>query len=373
VREALGEVAAESVRSPSAVPARPSAAMDGYALGPARRGARTRYRWVSPRRSRPLGRGEATDIVTGAPLPSGAVAVARKEGARKFGELLRLVQPVRAGRDVHAPGASIPAHATLVRRGGRIDAYAQAALLAAGVRTVAVRPLRVRVISVGSELRAEARGRDPRVDSLGPWVVAVAGRWADARHDGIVPDDPRAIRRAIERAARRADLVVTIGGSSVGPRDFTKRVVASCGAIVFGGTRINVLKRAGLGRVRGTPVLILPGQVESAVVGFHEHGLALLSRLLAEPLATHEAARLARGFRVNHRMDSTVLFETGPRGAIPLGWGVARYTALLRADAFGYFSRGSFHRRGERVRLQRLIRGLPRGLHRGPGPRPERR
>jgi molybdopterin molybdotransferase len=354
--------------------------MDGFALRVRAGERRTtfRLRSGSPRRLSP---GDASPISTGATLPSGASAVARLESSRVSGDRLQLVAPVPIGRDVHRAGASIARGTVIAEPGRPIDGYAWAALLASGDSHVPVHDLRVAVFATGNELAQPRRPGRPPVDTIGPWLASAAARWATVRQMPALPDDDRSLRAAIESACRTFDLVVTIGGTSVGPRDRTKPAVAAAGEVVVGGTRINVLKRAGVGWVRDRPVLMLPGQVEGAVVAFHEFGLRLIGRMRGVDLGTRESRRLAAGFTVEHRMDSTVLFERWGERARPLGWGVNRYHALLRAEWFGFFARGRRYRRGQKVALQRFIRDPPLGPEpasrrarpRDPAVRPRRR
>ncbi|MGI0068147.1 MAG: molybdopterin-binding protein, partial [Thermoplasmata archaeon] len=160
----------------------------------------------------------------------------------------------------------------MVTQGAEVDGYAMSALLAAGITRILVRHVRVRVYATGSELRAPTERSSDTLDTIGPALTALLDRWTDARYAGVLPDDPKIIARTLRHEARRNDLLVTIGGSSVGPKDFTKRAVSDVGRVVVAGTRVNVLKRAGVEIVGRTPVLILPGQIESAVVAFHEYG-----------------------------------------------------------------------------------------------------
>ncbi len=364
--EVLGAWPATEVRAPRDVPSRPTSAMDGFAI--AFRGGECRATFrieEGPRRR--LRPGEACPITTGASVPLGTTAVARLEATRRAGDELRLTAPVPIGRDLHRAGAAIARGTLLAGPGRPIDGLAWAALLAAGVERVPVRRLRIAVLATGDELARPRRGAPARVDAIGPWLTSAASPWATVRRAEPVPDRDRALRAAIEAAGRESDLVVTIGGTSVGPRDRTKPAVAAAGRIVVGGTRVNVLKRAGVGWVGGRPVLMLPGQVESAVVAFHEFGLRLIGRMRGVELGAVESRRLAAGFSVEHRMDSTVLFERVGDRIRPLGWGVTRYAALLRAGSFGYFQRGRTYRKGERVRVQRLIREGTSGARPPPG------
>jgi molybdenum cofactor synthesis domain-containing protein len=329
--------------------------MDGFALG-LRAGERRSTFRLRADPLRRLGHGEAFPIATGATLPLGASAVARRESCRVAGDQLHLVAPVPVGRDVHLAGASIARGTVIAVPERSIDGYAWAALLAAGTRRVPVEVLRITVFPTGDELaRARQHGRPP-VDTIGPWIASVTARWATVRRGPALPDEVRRIRSAIESACPSSDLVVTIGGTSVGPKDRTKPAVAAAGNVVVGGTQVNVLKRAGVGWVRRRPVLMLPGQVEGAVVAFHEFGLRLIGRMRGIELGTPESRRLAVGFTVDHRMDSTVLFERSGERVRPLGWGVNRYHALLRAEWFGYFARGRTYRRGQEIAVQRFIR-----------------
>ena len=107
------------------------------------------------------------------------------------------------------------------------------------------------------------------------------------------------------------------------------------GRPVVGGVPNNVLKRAGVGRIGRTPVLILPGQVESAMIGFHGYGLSILGRLLGSELKPFVDLPLATPITVRHAMDSTFRFPERAHRAVPLRWEVSRYGALLAADAFG--------------------------------------
>jgi molybdopterin molybdotransferase len=345
--------------------------MDGYALAFRPGESRTTFtlRPRAPGRLRP---GEACGIATGSVLPLGATAVARLESSRVTGDQLRVTASVPLGRDVHRAGSAIARGSPISGPGRPIDGYEWATLLAAGVDEVPVRELRMTVLATGDELARPRRHRPRAVDAIGPWIESVAAPWATVQRPEAIPDNDRALRAAIETACRTSDLVVTIGGTSIGPRDRTKPAVAAAGRIVVGGTRLNVLKRAGVGWVRGRPVLMLPGQAVAAMVAFHEFGLRLIGRWRDTEIRTWESRRLAVGFTVDHRMDSTVLFERVGERVRPLRWGVARYSTVLRGDSFGYFARGRSYPRDRAVRLQRFIRSRAPKPRRTSGRRPSR-
>ena len=304
---------------------------------------------------RHLGPGEAVAITTGAPLPLGATAVVRKERGLAFAGILRVRHRVVEGCDVHRRGEDLARGSVLLRRGERVRPYHVGLLLAQGYRTVRVFAPRVTIVPIGDELvhRGPSAPRGHVPDSISP---VIAGLMLPATPSILrpLPDDRRAVARALRVAARASDLVVTIGGTSVGPRDITKPAVVSVGRLLFGGVRVNVLKRGAVGTIGRTPVVLLPGQVVSAVAVWHEHGLRVLSRLTRLDLAPKERVVLARRLTNPHAMDSVYLFRISSDRATPCRWGVRLYSELLHAQGFGIVRAGSTLPKGATLEVQRL-------------------
>lgn len=371
--EALGLLSGGLLRAQRDRPEAPLAAMDGFAVRSLRgRGAESYLLRKALRGAVPsLRRGEATPTATGSPLPPGADAVVRLEATTVRGATLHVRSAVRPGQDVLPAGESIRRGDTLLARGEQVGPAHLAALLADDQRTVPAFDLRVSIVPVGSELRRR-RGKDgsrgPQ-DTLGP-VVRHVFECARTRVLPAVADEVGEVRRAVRQEVDRSDLVVTLGGSSVGRDDVTRRAVGGLGVFLFEGVAVNVLKRSAVARVRGTPVLILPGQIVSAVTAAHEHGLHLLGRLVGRELRSFERVTLARAIPAHHRMDSTYLFGLRASTAYPLPWGVARTSALLRADAFGILARGRAWTAGDRIRIQRLWPGTGTAKRRAASARP---
>jgi molybdopterin molybdotransferase len=116
-----------------------------------------------------------------------------------------------------------------------------------------------------------------------------------------------------------------------------------------------VLKRGAVGTIGRTPVVLLPGQVVSAITVWHEFGLRVLSKLMRVQLVRTEEAVLAANLTNPHVMDSVYLFRTANGRVTPCRWGVRLYSELLRADAFGIVPAGASLRRGSTLRVQRLV------------------
>ena len=223
-----------------------------------------------------IGPGEAVRIFTGAPVPNGADTVLIQEMAEVDGVRLRATERPARGRNIRKAGLDFAAGETLLRAGTRLGA-AEIALAAAmnhGQVPVTVRPL-VAIIATGDELVApgEAVGPDQIVASnsyaVAAFVEAAGGAVLDL---GIVADDLGKLEAAI-RAAREAgaDVLVTLGGASVGDHDLVKPALAKQG-MDLGFWRIAMRPGKPLihGRMAAGPktmsILGLPGNPVSSIV-----------------------------------------------------------------------------------------------------------
>jgi len=260
--------------------------------------------------------------------------------------------PQEPGR--HAARRGFARGDVLLARGESVGAAHIAAFLAQRLPRVPVVRLRVTILPIGDELvSAEGRGARRVWDHMGPTIAALLP-FANVKLSSPVPDDQRNVEHALLQAARNSDLLFTIGGSSVGDRDVTKSAVREVGRLWFEGVQVNVLKRGSVGTVGRVPVIVLPGQLVSAVTVFHEHGMHVISRMVGRELRRFERATLTRDLHVDHHLDSTYLFQISGHDATPLPWGVARMTALVRAQAFAVLDRGRTYRVGEQITVQRL-------------------
>ena len=359
VRDAVGLVNATTLRARFPEPAVDTSAMDGFAVRWPAGGDRSEFHLrpglaAAGTPARTLAPGEAIAITTGAPLPSGAVAVVRKERALVVGDRLRVRAPLPRGTDVHYRGEDLARGDMILRAGAPVRPVHLGLLLAQGVRRVHVRVARLTFVPIGDEL---APRRNPRRGTTNDTISPVIARLAPSTTSSTirpVPDDLESIANAVRDAARSADLVVTVGGTSVGAKDFTKAAVASVGKVVIPGTRVNVLKRGGLGVVAGVPVLMLPGQVASSAAVWQEFGLELLRKLLGTPEPPTETARLARPLSNPHPMDAVYFLELRNGSAYPCRWGVRLYSVLLRAAAYVIVPKGALLAAGSTVTVRQL-------------------
>ncbi|MCO1656300.1 molybdopterin biosynthesis protein [Pseudonocardia humida] len=364
VGEAVGRVTAESVWARRSSPAFDSAAMDGIAV----RAAET----VGAAETRPVLLDDFEVVDTGDPLPVGYDAVVMREHVHRTpdgrAELRAAVPPYQHVRSI---GEDISATELLLPEGHRLRPVDVAACAAAGVFEVAVRRRpRVAIIPTGDEIR-------PVGTELGPGEIAdtnslmlaaqAAEIGCDTRTTAIVADDPELITAAVREAARDADLVVLIAGSSAGRDDYTARVVAAAGSLAVHGVAVRPGHPVVLGTVAGepaTPILGAPGYPVSASLTFDIFAAPVLAAL--EGAAPRErpstTARLARKLASAIGSDDWVRVRLGRVGgdvvATPLPRAAGVLTSLVRADGLLVVPAGlEGHHAGEQVRVE-LLRGL---------------
>ncbi|MBC7225357.1 MAG: molybdopterin molybdotransferase MoeA, partial [Anaerolineae bacterium] len=237
--------------------------------------------------------GSAVLVATGAPLPPGADAVARWEEVHilprgadlRHAQEVALSLPVARGENVLPSGGQACKGEPLLEQGDLVDLTALDALLTQGIRQVAVwRKPRVGLLPTGSELVPwDGEAGPSQVRCSNQVLLAHQVRQAGGQPVllPIVGDDRAALRQAIARAVKeeRVDLLVTTGGASQGPFDFTVGAVADLGEVLFAEMAVSPGRGTAFGLVRGVPVLCLPGGALSARVLFEVLGRPAILRL----------------------------------------------------------------------------------------------
>jgi molybdenum cofactor synthesis domain-containing protein len=255
-RSAVSRVLAEDVASRANMPGYDTCTMDGYAVRSADEyPLKIIGEAYAGHGFRKIGKGEAVYVTTGARLPEGADAVLQVEHARVEGDRLFGI-PLKRGKFVVRTGADLRAGEILLKRGTLIAPAMAGILLAGRVDRVAVyRKPRVAVIATGDEIR------DGTVaDANGPMACAMLESWGCVP-DRLAPvgDDRDVLADVIEKALRDHDFAITIGGVSMGRKDFSSAVVAD-GEIVFKGVRAKPGKPFIASYLHGKPVFSLPGK-----------------------------------------------------------------------------------------------------------------
>ncbi|WP_422074310.1 gephyrin-like molybdotransferase Glp [Tranquillimonas rosea] len=322
--EARGRVLSAPVRAARAQPPFPSSAMDGYALaaGDARPGARLRVIGQSAAGhgfDGTVGPGEAVRIFTGAPVPPGADRVVIQEDVAAEGDTVTLGETLDDNLYVRPEGGDFRAGDEVFprRRLGAADLTLLAAMNTGTIR--AARQPEVALIATGDELAMP--GEAPRPDQiiasntfgLKAMIEAAGGR---ARLLPIARDNPASLTKAFD-FARGADLVVTIGGASVGDHDIVDRVAAARGMErAFYKIAMRPGKPLMAGRLDGAPMIGLPGNPVSSMVCGHVFVLPALRAMLGLGAAPAPRARapLAAPVAANGPREHYMRATLGPEG-----------------------------------------------------------
>ncbi|MGG7539256.1 molybdopterin molybdotransferase MoeA [Rhizobium sp. 12,4] len=276
--EAEGRVLAADLTARLTQPPFNASAMDGYAL---RRedapepGAVLRVIGVSSAGhgfGGSVGQGEAVRIFTGAPVPPGADSVLLQEDAEKIDGGIRTTFPVRQGQHVRPRGQDFAEGEAVLPAGTVLDF--SRLTVAAGMNRpdveVLKRPL-IAILATGDELLPPGSKPGPsQIIASNTFGIAALARkaGADVLDLGIVPDDKAEITAAVDRARdAKADVIVTLGGASVGDHDLVQVTLIDAGMqLDFWRIAMRPGKPLMVGSFGETHVLGLPGNPVSSLV-----------------------------------------------------------------------------------------------------------
>jgi molybdopterin molybdotransferase len=300
LHDAHGGVLAAGVTSAAPLPPFDTAAVDGYAVraddvagatpeAPIRLSVVGDVSAASWRPSR-VSPGACFSVAAGAPLPAGADAVVPVGWTDAGMVAIEVSHVPNRGAFVRRAGEDLGAGDVIAPAGAYVGSALVGLLAACGVDHVVVRPRpRVVVVSTGDELVDTGRiGTPGQVVDANSHALAAAANEAGAQayRVGITPDDPDALRGLLDDQLIRADLVVTTGGTGTGPGDMVRRTLGREG-VHFTDLSVYPTDVLGFGRVGvdATPVVCLPGDPASAIIGFEVLARPVIQRLAgSEPV-----------------------------------------------------------------------------------------
>lgn len=199
----------------------------------------------------PIKNSETVKIATGAPLPYGANAILKMEDAIVRGDEV-MGPPVHEGAYVLAKGSDLK-RGVVVKEGTVLDWRTMALASACTPLVEVVKAPKVGVFSSGEEIR---RGDVPNTNA--PMVCGLLREFgARALYLGVLPDELPTCERMLKSASDEVDVLVTIGGTSVGEHDYVWRTLDRT---VFRGVYVRPGKPLLFGYVHETPLVCLPGK-----------------------------------------------------------------------------------------------------------------
>ncbi|MGE0231360.1 MAG: gephyrin-like molybdotransferase Glp [Flavobacteriaceae bacterium] len=302
--EADGRILAVSLAARRDQPPADMSAMDGYAIRHASLSSLPATLHVIDEAAaghaanRIVGEMQAIRIFTGAPLPEGTDTIVIQENCTREGDTIIIDEPQPAGRHIRRRGIDFHAGQTLLPAGRRLGPRDLSLAAAMGHGTVACRPRpRVAIFSTGDELvrAGEEAGPSQIVASNAYGIAALVRRAGGQVIDlGIVRDSPEALAQAIESSRRaEADVLVTLGGASVGDHDLVGPALIAAGAEMdFWKIAMRPGKPLMSARLGAMRILGLPGNPVSALV---------CARIFLLPLVAALSGIDATGYSRRHK------------------------------------------------------------------------
>jgi len=382
---ACGRILAQDVLSHEDIPAFHRSSVDGYAVcaadtfgageaAPAQLSFSGEIR-MGEKPAFPLERGHTVYIPTGGELPEGADAVVMVEYSEDLGDgYIYLGKAAAPGNNMVFKGDDIRAGARVFPRGKRLRPQDIGVLAALGVTSVPVKKrIRVGILSTGDEVvdihesPAGAQVRDINSYSLYAGLLAYG---AEPVLYGIIRDRFECMRETALKAAGECDVVLISGGSSVGSRDETLRVIASLGepGVLVHGIAVKPGKPTILARIGNKAVFGLPGHPASAYFIFHLFVLRLLDRVnrVNEPKHYPIPARMSKNYPSNHGREEYVPVRLTHDGtcavASPVFGKSGLITLLSSADGYVRVERGT-----EGLKAGATVEVIPFGRYGGGG------
>jgi molybdopterin molybdotransferase len=353
--DALGRVLAQDAVAPNPVPPFDCSTMDGFALRAGdTTGAPVGLRIVDEARAGTgagarVEPGMAIRISTGAPIPDGADAVIRQELTSAENGTVTIEEAVVAGNDVRVAGGDIPVGSVVLTAGTLLTGPEIGVLAAVNIaRPSVVRRPRLALVGTGDELVDPGGPLQPgQIRDTNSYALSAAARLAGAEVISRVKvgDDREATTATLREAMDGADVLVTVGGVSVGPHDHVRPALTALGAReIFG----RVSLRPG-GQIcffvaaDGTLVFALPGNPVSATVSFRLFVVAALDALLGRRRAERRTTATA-AVELPGRIGRTTAVRCHAE-LRPDGWYVAPsqthqdshvLTSMLGIDAYAF-------------------------------------
>ena len=325
VREALGRVLGEDVVPSINVPAHDNSAMDGYAVRSSDLNENTSLEEIgSALAGRPfhgkVGPGQCVRIMTGAVMPQGTDTVVIQEIVKKQGNRISLPAGQKSKQNVRYAGEDLKVGVAVLKSGKLLKPADIGLIASLGMGEVKVkRKLRVAFFATGDELASigtplkEGEVYDSNRYTLHGMLARLGVEVLDL---GVVRDQPEELERAFTNAAKKADVVITTGGVSVGEADFVKQLMAKLGEVLFWKIAMRPGRPMAFGKIHDAFLFGLPGNPVAVMVTFYQfvrHGLLFMSGRTdgAIPLLKATAAENMRKVPGRTEYQRGILFREG--------------------------------------------------------------
>jgi len=286
--EALERIAAENVVAPSDLPPFDRSAMDGYAIRASNTFEASQFkpRLLKLTEKDIVHEGEAKQVWTGGMLPKGADAVVMLEHTKEVEGGIEVLTAVTPSENVSKRGEDIRKGEVVVKAGVRLLPQHLGLLAGLGITQIRVaRKPKVAFLSTGNELVELGQKPKPnQIINVNQLILSAMCRQLGAEpvNLGIARDDIDEISSKIAEGLKKADVVITTGGTSVGQADLVPITVNKLGkpGVIVHGIAMRPAMPTALAIVQGKPVFILSGYPVAAMFGFEVFARPTILKLL---------------------------------------------------------------------------------------------
>lgn len=289
--------------------------------------------------------GACMSIPTGGHLPIGSDAVVMIEYSEDYKDgTIGILKPAGPGQNIIYRGDDVKNGQVVLNKGTFLKPHDIGALAAIGFSVVSVtrKPV-VGILSTGDELieiREQPKAgqiRDVNSHLLGAAVSAAGGEF---RMYGICQDNFSILRETVKKMAEECDMVLLSGGSSVGLKDATPKIIESLGTLHVHGVAIKPGKPTIVGEIFGKPIFGLPGHPVATYFVFNIFVRNLIGKMQGQTVAIEQVttARLSFAVPSNHGREERVAVKLseaeGDIFAQPLIGKSGLITRLSGADGY---------------------------------------
>jgi len=280
IRDCLGRISSEAVISPINVPGHANSAMDGFAVAGASLPADgiVELNEIGTAYAGKIFNGvcrenECVRIMTGAVIPEGTDTVIMQEQVEQLdNQTIRIGADHRAGENVRAAGEDIKLGEPVLQRGSKINPADLGILASLGIGTLKVirKPI-VAFFSTGDELVSIDKPLEKgEIHDSNRYTLhgMLSQLKVDILDMGVIRDEPEAIRAGLLDAAKKADMIITTGGVSVGEADYIKPVLDEIGQTEFWKIAIKPGRPLTFGSIGDSIFMGLPGNPVAVMVTF---------------------------------------------------------------------------------------------------------
>lgn len=344
VESSFGRVLAGDIISPVNVPQYTNSAMDGYAI----RGDdldRQHYQIVAEvlaghAYERPLEKGQAVKIMTGAPTPELADTVVMREQATENSDGVTFSgATIKQGQNVRQAGEDLPMGSDVFSQGQRLSSAEMGMIASLGFGDCDVyRKLKVAVFSTGDEVQAP--GSEQKANSIFDSnrftiMAMLQNLGCEILDFGILEDDQQTMVDALQQASAQADVVITSGGVSVGDADYIKLALDQLGSIDFWRINMRPGRPLAFGQINDKPFFGLPGNPVAVMVSFINFVEPALRKMQGEvdwqPLKVNAIATESLRSRQGRTEFSRGVYQLDSRGQLTVATTGKQGSGILRS------------------------------------------